>query len=74
MTRLSRLCRTVGVGLAVTAATLAMTQVAHADLAPPNVPDAIKPPTGSQLWWTPRALADGCVRRSDRYTCPGGAA
>ena len=25
-------------------------------------------------WWTPRALADGCVRRSDRYTCPGGTA
>jgi hypothetical protein len=25
-------------------------------------------------WWTPRALADGCARRSDRCTCPGGAA
>jgi hypothetical protein len=32
MTRLTRLCRTVGVGLAVTTATLAMTQVAHAQL------------------------------------------
>jgi hypothetical protein len=39
MTRFTRLCRAVGVGLAVAAATLSMTQVAHADPAPPTVPD-----------------------------------
>ena len=38
MTRLTRLCRAVGVGLAVTTATLAMTQVANAAPAPPTLP------------------------------------
>ena len=38
MTRLTRLCRAVGVGLAAATATLAMTQVAHAYLAPPTLP------------------------------------
>src|SRR4051794_18113008 len=41
MTRLTRLCRAMGVGVAVAAATLSMTQVAHADPAPPPIP----PPT-----------------------------
>jgi hypothetical protein len=37
MTRLTRFCRTVGVGVAVATATLAMTQVAHAQLPPPKI-------------------------------------
>src|SRR4051794_5514880 len=49
MTRLTRLCRAVGVGLAVATATLAMTQEANAALPPPKIqPDqaAIQvPPT-----------------------------
>jgi Protein of unknown function (DUF3455) len=65
MIRFSRLFRSVGVGLAVAAATLAMTQVAHADLAPPNVPDAIKPPTGSQLFLV------GHAKGVQKYTCDG---
>jgi hypothetical protein len=50
MTRLTRLCRTVGVGIAVTTATLAMTQVAHAQLPPPKIQPAqaaIKAPPGN---------------------------
>jgi hypothetical protein len=38
MTRLTRLCRVVGVGIAVATATLAMTQVANAELPPPPAP------------------------------------
>jgi len=37
MTRLTHVCRAVGVGIAVTTATLAMTQVAHAQLPPPKI-------------------------------------
>ena len=48
MTRLTRVCRAVGVGIAVTTATLAMTQVANAAPAPPDVPASIKPPAGNQ--------------------------
>ena len=44
MTRLTRLCRAVGVGLAVATATLAMTQVANAAPAPPTVPADLVPP------------------------------
>ena len=49
MTRLTRLCRAVGVGLAVTTATLAMTQMAHA--APPqqDVPKDLVPAGVSQF-------------------------
>ena len=51
MTRLTRLCRAVGVGLAVATATLAMTQVAHAEPAPPTVPDAtIAAPAGNEVF------------------------
>jgi hypothetical protein len=50
MTRLTRLCRAVGVGLAVLTATLAMTQVAHAELPTPTVPDAIKAPAGNEVF------------------------
>jgi hypothetical protein len=42
MTRLTRLCRAVGVGLAVITATLTMTQVANAAPAPPTLPDTAK--------------------------------
>ena len=38
MSRLTRLCRAVGVGLAVATATLTMTQVANAAQAPPTLP------------------------------------
>jgi hypothetical protein len=50
MSRLTRLCRTVGVGLAVTTATLAMTQLANAAPAPPDVPTNLVPPTGNQVF------------------------
>jgi uncharacterized protein DUF3455 len=50
MTRLTRLCRAVGVGLAVTTATLAMTQVADAAPASPDVPANLVPPTGNQMF------------------------
>jgi len=47
MTRLTRLCRAVGVGLAVTTATLGMTQMASAAPAPPTGPDSLAPPLGN---------------------------
>jgi hypothetical protein len=40
MTRLTRLCRAVGVGLAVAATTLSVAGVAHAEPAPPNLDKA----------------------------------
>ena len=43
MTRLTRLCRAVGVGLAVATATLGMTQVAHGAPAPADVPANLVP-------------------------------
>src|SRR5688572_29277113 len=43
MTRLTRLCRAVGVGLAVATATLSLTQVGHAQPAAPAVPDKLVP-------------------------------
>ena len=53
MTRLTRVCRAVGVGIAVTTATLAMTQVANAAPAPPTLPPgmgAIAVPGGNQVF------------------------
>ena len=53
MTRLTRLCRAVGVGIAVTTATLAMTQVANAAPAPPTPPTSRLPlwfPSGNQVF------------------------
>src|SRR5690242_12675922 len=51
MTRLTRLCRAVGVGIAVTTATLAMTQVADAAPTPPsNVPSALVVEAGNQVF------------------------
>jgi hypothetical protein len=50
MTRLTHLCRAVGVGLAATTAALAMTQAANAAPAPPNVPANLVPPTGNQVF------------------------
>ena len=49
MTRFTRLCRAVGVGLAVVTATLSMTQMANAAPAPP-VPDRLVPPTGNEVF------------------------
>jgi Protein of unknown function (DUF3455) len=48
MTRLTRLCRTVGVGLAVATATLTMTQVANAKPAQPGVPPALAVPADNE--------------------------
>ena len=50
MTRLTRVCRAVGVGLAVTTATLAMTQVASAAPAPPTGPASLRPPAGNEMF------------------------
>jgi hypothetical protein len=52
MTRLTRICRAVGVGLAAVTATLTMTQVAHADPAPPLPPGAenIAVPAGNEVF------------------------
>ena len=51
MTRFTRLCRAVGVGLAVAAATLSMTQVAHAALPSPTVPDVkLEVPAGNEAF------------------------
>jgi hypothetical protein len=50
MTRLTRLCRAVGVGLAVTTATLAMTQMANAAPAPPTGPASLAPPPGNEMF------------------------
>jgi Protein of unknown function (DUF3455) len=49
MTRLTRLCRAVGVGLAVATATLGMTQAADAAPAPADVPANLVPEGASQF-------------------------
>src|SRR6185312_5400262 len=67
MTRLARFCRAVGVVIAVTTATLAMTQVANAAPVPPNVPDSIKPPAGNQPF-----LVATVSKGVQTYTCNGG--
>ena len=64
MTQLSRLCRAVGVGLAVAAATLSMTQAAHADVAPPG-PPAPPVPSGNQIFLV------GHAKGVQIYTCDG---
>jgi hypothetical protein len=66
MTRLTRVCRAVGVGIAVTTATLAMTQVAHAQppapvIPPPNIQPnqaAIKAPPGNVAFLVGRVIKD----------------
>jgi hypothetical protein len=50
MTRLTRLCRTVGVGLAVVTATLAMTQAADAAPKAPPVDTTTITPTSGQVF------------------------
>jgi len=52
MTRLTRLCRALGVGLAVAAATLSTTAVAHAAPAPPNLDSApaVAVPAGNKVF------------------------
>jgi hypothetical protein len=59
MTRLTRVCRAVGVGIAVTTATLAMTQVANAKPAPPDVPPALAVATSPGL--SSRSLPEGVL-------------
>ena len=55
MTRLTRLCRAVGVGLAVATATLAMTHAANAaPPPPPDVPTNLVPDGASQFLSCPR--------------------
>jgi Protein of unknown function (DUF3455) len=49
MTRLTRLCRAVGVGLAVATATLGMTQMANAAPPQPDVPNDLVPVGVSQF-------------------------
>jgi hypothetical protein len=65
MTRLTRLCRTIGVGLAVTTATVAMTQVANAAPAPPAVPASLAPPVGNQVFLV------GHAKGVQIYKCDG---
>jgi hypothetical protein len=67
MTRLTRVCRAVGVGIAATTATLAMTQVANAAPAPPDVPVTIKPPAGNQPF-----LVATVIKGVQTYKCSGG--
>jgi len=66
MTRLTRLCRAVGVGIAVTTASLAMTQVAHAQLPPPKIQPAqaaIQVPAGNVPYLLGKATG------SQNYQC-----
>ena len=65
MTRLTRLCRTIGIGLAVTTATVAMTQVANAAPAPPAVPASLAPPVGNQVFLV------GHAKGVQIYKCDG---
>ena len=64
MTRLTRLCRAVGVGLAVATATLGMTQMANA--APPQqgVPNDLVPTSG-------QVFLVGHAKGVQIYTCNG---
>jgi hypothetical protein len=69
MTRLTRLCRAVGVGVAVIAATLSMTQVAHAEPAPPTLPPGagnIAVAAGNQVFLVARVS-----RGVQIYKCDG---
>jgi len=66
MTRFTRLCRAVGVSLAVAAATLSMTQAAHAELPTPTVPDpVIAAPAGNEVFLVGHATG------KQIYTCNG---
>jgi hypothetical protein len=66
MTRLTRLCRALGVGLAVTTATLGMTQAADAaPKAPPAAPTSLAPPPGNEPFLI--SHAEGV----QIYTCDG---
>ena len=71
MTRLTRLCRAVGVGLAVATATLSMTQVAHAAPAPPAVPAALCQPAGNEAFLVGKAKGVQiykCTVTAERHT------
>ncbi len=65
MTRLARLCRAIGVGLAVATATLSMTQAADAAPAPPGVPANRVPPPGNEQFLV------GHAKGVQIYTCDG---
>ena len=71
MTRLTRVCRAVGVGLATVTATLAMTQAASAAPAPPTAPAELAPPPGNEAFLV--APAKGvqiykCTKNTDSAT------
>ncbi len=72
MTRLTRLCRTVGVGLAVAAATLSMTQAA--DAAPktpqPDVPANLVPDAGNKVFLIAHATGVQIYKCTDATTGP----
>ena len=68
MTRFTRLCRAVGVGLAVAAATLSMTQIAHAGPTPPTVPSNLVPKSGNKVYLVGQVLNGGGVQI---YKCVG---
>jgi hypothetical protein len=73
MTRLTRLCRAVGVGLAVATATLAMTQEANAALPPPKIqPEAavIKAPPANVVFLVGHVLRD--PKNVQTYKCTDG--
>jgi hypothetical protein len=74
MTRLTRLCRAVGVGVAVTTATLAMTKVANAQLPPPKIQPAqaaIQVPPGNVAYLVGHATGTQnykCTANTDNTT------
>jgi hypothetical protein len=73
MSRLTRLCRALGVGIAVTTATLAMTQVANAQLPPPKIqPEAaaIQAPPANVVFLVGHVLKD--PKNVQTYKCIGG--
>jgi Protein of unknown function (DUF3455) len=50
MTRLTRFCRAVGVGLAAATATMALTHVTNAAPVPPDVPPTLAVDAGNQMF------------------------
>src|SRR3954447_21080615 len=65
MTRLTRLCRAVGVGLAVATATLSMTQVANAAPVPPTVDPALIVDANNKVFLV------GHAKGVQKYQCTG---
>src|SRR5689334_14151850 len=72
MSRLTRLCRALGVGLVVATASLSMTQVAHAALPTPTVPDPkIAAPAGNEVFLVGHVLPS--ENNVQIYKCVGNA-